>query len=374
MRDASGMIRIEPSGRAKARSPRSFRCEPQPRTCRPSHQIVPWPVARHDVYHLSRTPELFRLSLELLIRAFQRSLARSLHLGGRGSFLDRRSQSHTVPRLSHFRIAFDVPPFLPTYFAIIATVPACTVPQAFERRFLHPLKVPDDVSRLLRPVDMSLADIIGAYRVSESCATFSFYRLANPDHDHDSYVHLLSIPHPAVPGKPLAKVLKPDSETSSIPSRSPLSCFTDRANGEHDCSMAAALGGQAGPSPAESVLLLITDPDACSATFAQCRHSEASRVGAQAAHKFRDGPAGCFALITPEQEPHRSNNQLDPLAHGIFVKHNPQPAQNRPFLASQQRPSTCSSEVFAFKPPPFTEASPPPRWSRPGAAGKRRPN
>lgn len=158
MRDASRMIRIEPSGRAKARSPLlvlslafrsslgSFsgqyindvsagdsRCEPQPRTCRPSHQIVPWPVARHDVYHLPRTPELLCLSLELLIRAFQRSLARSVHLGGRGSFLDRRSQSHTVPRLSHFRIAFDVPPFLPTYFAIIATVPACTVPQAFER-------------------------------------------------------------------------------------------------------------------------------------------------------------------------------------------------------------------------------------------------
>lgn len=64
---------------------------------------------------------------------------------------------------------------------------------------------------------------------------FSFYRTAKPDHDHDSYLLFLSIPHPAVPGKPLAKVLKPDSETSSIPSRFPLSRFTDRANGEHDC-------------------------------------------------------------------------------------------------------------------------------------------
>ncbi|GAC71892.1 U5 snRNP-specific protein [Moesziomyces antarcticus T-34] len=179
-------------------------------------------------------------------------------------------------------------------------------------RFLHPLKVPDDVSRLLRPVDMSLADIIGAYR-------FQIEQMANM----------------------IAELENAKAENRIL---------TDKIRAWQ--LLSEGKQGQAQPS-----------------------QSEASRVGAQAAHKFRDGPAGCFALITPEQEPHRSNNHLDPLAHGIFVKHNPQPAQNRPFLAgfpldnrSQQRPSTCSSEVFAFKPPPFTEASPPPRWSRPGAA------
>ncbi|GAK64522.1 uncharacterized protein PAN0_005c2736 [Moesziomyces antarcticus] len=218
-------------------------------------------------------------------------------------------------------------------------------PKAYPQRFLHPPKIPDDVSRLLRPVDMSLADIIGAYRfqIEQMANMIAASFLKSQAHRHKQVlVHVKG-------DLRQARKIKKELEDAKAENR----ILTDKIRAWQ--LLSEGKQGQAQPS-----------------------QSETSRFGAQALQTLQDGPAERaerFILINPAQEHLRSDNQLDPLPHGLFIKQNPQPPQDRPFLAgflcgsrSHQRPSTCSSEVFAFKPPPFAEVSPCPRWSRPDDA------